>query len=53
MSAQQPRVRLTRFRKVLVHRYAHIDDALVWEVATRRVPQFAAIVDELMAGPRP
>ncbi len=30
--------RIVAFRNVLVHGYAQIDDALVWEVASTRVP---------------
>lgn len=36
---QVPDLRRTvAFRNVLVHAYAQIDDSLVWEVATQRVP---------------
>lgn len=36
--------RIVAFRNVLVHGYATIDDALVWEVATTRV---SALMDTL------
>lgn len=34
--------RIVAFRNVLVHGYAQIDDALVWEVASTRVPELTA-----------
>jgi len=40
--------RIVAFRNVLIHGYASIDDAIVWEVATSRVvPLIAALTDLL------
>lgn len=41
--------RIVAFRNVLVHGYAQIDDALVWEVATTRVPLMAQLLDDLLS----
>ena len=35
--------RIVAFRNVLVHGYAQIDDALVWEVASTRVPELTDV----------
>ena len=40
--------RIVAFRNVLVHGYAQIDDALVWEVASTRVPELAAVLARLL-----
>lgn len=40
--------RIIAFRNVLVHGYATIDDALVWEVATTRVNALVASLDQLL-----
>lgn len=42
--------RIVAFRNVLVHGYAQIDDALVWEVASTRVPELAAVLAGLLDG---
>jgi uncharacterized protein with HEPN domain len=39
--------RIVAFR-VLVHRYATIDDALVWEVATTRIDSLIATLNRLL-----
>lgn len=36
--------RIVAFRNVLVHGYAQIDDALVWEVASSRVPDLSTVL---------
>lgn len=40
--------RIVAFRNVLVHGYAQIDDALVWEVASARVPELTAVPTALL-----
>jgi uncharacterized protein with HEPN domain len=40
--------RIVAFRNVLVHGYALIDDELVWQVATTRVPRLAETFDRLL-----
>jgi uncharacterized protein with HEPN domain len=42
--------RIVAFRNVLVHGYAQIDDALVWEVASTRVPELMAVLAGLLDG---
>ena len=43
--------RIVAFRNVLVHGYAQIDGALVWEVASARVPELTAVLAGLLDGP--
>ena len=40
--------RIVAFRNVLVHGYAQIDDALVWEVASTRVQELTAVLAALL-----
>lgn len=40
--------RIVAFRNVLVHGYAVIDNELVWEVATTRVPNLAEQLEDLL-----
>ncbi len=40
--------RIVAFRNVLVHGYAQIDDALVWEVASTRVPELTSVLAGLL-----
>jgi len=40
--------RIVAFRNVLVHGYAQIDDALVWEVASTRVPELTDVLAGLL-----
>jgi uncharacterized protein with HEPN domain len=42
--------RIVAFRNVLVHGYAQIDDALVWEVASTRVSELTAVLAGLLDG---
>lgn len=42
--------RIVAFRNALVHGYAPIDDALVWEVASNRVPELTAVLARLLDG---
>jgi uncharacterized protein with HEPN domain len=41
--------RIVAFRNVLVHGYATIDDALVWEVATKRVDVLVGSLEHVLA----
>lgn len=41
--------RIVAFRNVLVHGYATIDDAIVWEVATERLRELVVLLDDLLA----
>ena len=43
-------VRIIGMRNVLAHAYAVVDDRVVWEAATGRVPALVVIVEELLAG---
>jgi len=40
--------RIVAFRNLLIHGYAAIDDRLVWEVATERIAQLVAVLDDLL-----
>lgn len=42
--------RIVAFRNMLIHGYAAIDDRLVWEVATERVPALLVVLKELLDG---
>lgn len=41
--------RIIGMRNVLAHAYAVVDDGVVWEAATARVPALALIVEGLLA----
>jgi len=41
--------RIIGMRNVLAHAYAVVDDGVVWEAATTKVPALVAIVDGLLA----
>lgn len=40
--------RIVAFRNILIHGYATVDDALVWQVFTERVPELAAVLRRLL-----
>lgn len=42
--------RIVAFRNVLIHGYATIDDAIVWEVATERLPGLVNVLRSLLDG---
>lgn len=44
------RPRIVAFRNVLIHGYATIDDAIVWEVATERLPGLVNLLSTLLDG---
>ena len=41
--------RIIGMRNGLAHAYAEVDDGVVWEAATARVPALGVIVDGLLA----
>ncbi|MGA2384361.1 MAG: HepT-like ribonuclease domain-containing protein [Gemmatimonadales bacterium] len=41
--------RIVAFRNVLIHRYADVDDRLVWSVVERKLPALRAAVQSLLA----
>jgi uncharacterized protein with HEPN domain len=40
--------RLVAFRNILIHGYAIVDDALVWDAATRKLPGLRALLATLV-----
>ena len=44
--------RIVAFRNVLIHRYAAVDDRLVWEAATERAATLVATLDHLLGDER-
>ncbi|MCR3746281.1 Protein of unknown function DUF86 [Lentzea californiensis] len=38
------------FRNILIHGYASVDDALVWQVLTDKLPQLEERLHQLLAG---
>lgn len=40
--------RIVAFRNVLIHGYASVDPALVWSVASERLADLLAVLDELL-----
>lgn len=40
--------RIINFRNVLIHGYAGVDTALVWEVAMERLPELVVVLDKLL-----
>lgn len=50
MAAQVPELRrIVAFRNILIHGYANVDDALVWQVLTDKLPQLETAVRTLLA----
>lgn len=43
--------RLVAFRNILIHGYAVVDNELVWDAATGRLPELLRLLDELLTGP--
>lgn len=41
--------RIVAFRNILIHGYATVDDALVWQVLTERLPGLADVLRRLLA----
>lgn len=42
--------RIVAFRNVLIHGYATIDDAIVWQAATGRLPHLIDLLADLLEG---
>ncbi|MFZ5657022.1 MAG: DUF86 domain-containing protein [Pseudomonadota bacterium] len=42
--------RIIAFRNILIHGYADVDDALVWDIVQTRLPGLRAQVDALLQG---
>src|SRR4051794_32219378 len=40
--------RIVAFRNILIHGYATVDDALVWQVLTDKRPELEAVLRELL-----
>lgn len=50
MAAKVPELpRIVAFRNILIHGYANVDDALVWQVLTDKLPQLESAVRALLA----
>jgi uncharacterized protein with HEPN domain len=50
MARQVPGLpRIVAFRNILIHGYANVDDALVWQVLTDKLPQLETAVQTLLA----
>ena len=45
--------RIIAQRNVLAHEYSEIDDALVWRVATGRIPELIGQLERIMLPPPP
>ncbi|MBP2453788.1 HepT-like ribonuclease domain-containing protein [Mycolicibacterium lutetiense] len=49
LSARIPDLaRIVAFRNILIHGYADVDDALVWQVITDKLPELENVLDELL-----
>lgn len=44
--------RIVAFRNILIHGYASIDNAIVWDIATTRVHGIAALLEALLGPER-
>ena len=42
--------KIIAFRNILIHGYAEVDDALVWDVVQSRLEPLRRQMDELLAG---
>jgi uncharacterized protein with HEPN domain len=42
--------RIVAFRNILIHAYAVVDDALVWQVVEERLPELQRVMRELLDG---
>ncbi len=40
--------RIVAFRNILIHGYATVDDALVWQVLKERLPELQRVISELL-----
>ncbi|RSN13172.1 hypothetical protein DMC63_27895 [Streptomyces sp. WAC 05977] len=49
LAAQVPDLgRIVAFRDILIHGYATVDDALVWQVLTERLPGLVGVLRRLL-----
>jgi uncharacterized protein with HEPN domain len=49
LAAEIPELgRIVAFRNILIHGYATVDDALVWQVLTEKLPALTAVVERLL-----
>lgn len=49
LAAQVPELaRIVAFRNILIHGYATVDDALVWQLLTGKLPQLEIALRELL-----
>lgn len=50
LAAQVPDLpRIVAFRNILIHGYAMVEDALVWQVLTNRLPELERVLSTLLA----
>lgn len=50
LAAQVPDLpRIVAFRNILIHGYAMVDDALVWQVLTDQLPELERVLSTLLA----
>lgn len=50
LAARVPELpRIVAFRNILIHGYATVDDTLVWQVLTDKLPQLEAALQTLLA----
>lgn len=43
--------RIIAFRNLLIHGYADVDDAIVWDIVESKLPRLSREVEGLLAGP--
>lgn len=50
LAAKVPELpRIVAFRNILIHGYAMVDDAIVWQVLTDRLPTLTQVLQKLLA----
>jgi len=50
LAAKVPELaRIVAFRNVLIHGHAMVDDAIVWQVLSDKLPDLARVLGELLA----
>jgi uncharacterized protein with HEPN domain len=50
LAAQIPELgRIVAFRNILIHGYANVDDTLVWQVVTDKLPELESVLRMLLA----
>lgn len=49
LASQIPELRrIVAFRNILIHGYATVDDALVWQVLTEKLPELTTVLGKLL-----